>query len=209
MIRVLVVDDHAVVREGLLALLATAGDLACVGTAADGATAVALVDRDPPDVVLMDLVMPGTDGVGATRQIVARHPDTAVVVLSSAGDETRIRAALSAGACGYLLKHVGPDELLDAVRAAHRGESPLDPRAGRVLLDMRRRPEQELTPREVDVLRLVAQGLANKQVGRRLGITERTVKTHLTRVMQRIGVTDRVQAALWARDHLPPGDAGP
>lgn len=203
MIRLVVADDHAVVREGLLALIATAADIECVGAAADGAEAIELVGHRRPDVVLMDLAMPGTDGVHATRVITERHPDVRVVVLTSFGEESRIRAALDAGAHGYLLKHVEPDDLLDAVRVAHRGGVPLDPRAGRVLLDMRRRPGAELTRRETEVLRLVATGLANKQVGRALGISERTVKAHLTRIMQCIGVTDRVQAALWARDHLP------
>ena len=204
MIRTLIVDDHAVVREGLRCLLDTAADIECVGAAVDGAVAVAMVEQFRPDVVLMDLGMPVVDGVEATRMITGRHPGVRVVVLTSAGDESRIRAALAAGARGYLLKHVSPDELLDAIRAAHGGDAPLDPRAGRVLLELRRRPEDELTPRELDVLRLVAAGLANKQIARRLGIAEQTVKTHLTRAMQRIGVTDRVQAALWARDMLPP-----
>jgi DNA-binding NarL/FixJ family response regulator len=203
-IRTLVVDDHAIVREGLECLLDSAADITCVGRAAGGAEAVEMVAELLPDVVLMDLAMPGVDGVEATRTITARHPDVRVVVLTSLGEESRIRAALAAGARGYLLKHVSPDELLDAVRAAHAGDAPLDPRAGRVLLELRRRPEQELTPRELDVLRLVAEGLANKQIARRLGISERTVKAHLTRVMSCLGVTDRVQAALWAHDSLPP-----
>jgi DNA-binding NarL/FixJ family response regulator len=204
MIRTVVVDDHAVVRQGLQALLDSADDIACVGMAADGAEAVGLVGTLLPDVVLMDLAMPVLDGVAATRAITARHPGVRVVVLTSLGDESRIRAALAAGARGYLLKHVSSEELLDAIRAAHAGDAPLDPRAGRVLLDLRRRPERELTPRELEVLRLVADGLANKQIARRLGISERTVKAHLTSIMQRVGVTDRVQAALWAHDTLPP-----
>jgi DNA-binding NarL/FixJ family response regulator len=199
-IRLLVVDDHAIVREGLLALFATAPGIECVAVAGD--EALVMADEHRPDVVLMDLVMPGVDGVRATRAIVLRHPDTRVVVLTSFCDASRIRAALDAGACGYLLKHARPDDLIDAVRIAHRGGAPLDPQVGRVLLDMHRRPGPELTPRESDVLRLVATGMANKQVGRELGITVRTVKAHLTRIMQCIGVTDRVQAVLWARDHL-------
>jgi DNA-binding NarL/FixJ family response regulator len=202
-IRLIVADDHAIVREGLLALLATAPDIVCVSVAADGAEAIEQVGQHLPDVVLMDLAMPGVDGVRATRTIAERHPRVQVIILTSYGDETRIRAALDAGARGYLLKHVGPDELLDAVRVAHRGGVPLDPRAGRALLEMGRRPGPALTPRESEVLGLVAQGLTNRRIGRQLGISERTVKAHLTRIMAGIGVTDRVQAALWARDHLP------
>ena len=128
------------------------------------------------------------------------------MVLTSFGDESRILDALNAGAHGYLLKHVAPDDLIAAVRAAKAGDAPLDPRAGRVLLESRRSPvprQDELTERELDVLRLVAEGMANKQIARRLGISERTVKAHLTSVFQRLGVSDRVQAALWAQQHLP------
>lgn len=205
MIRVLVVDDHAIVRQGLERLLATANDIELVGMAADGGEAVRLVAAHQPDVVLMDLSMAGMDGVEATRRIVADHDGVRVVVLTSFGEESRIVDALNAGAHGYLLKHIDPDDLLDAVRAAHAGDAPLDPRAGRVLLEQRRRhPDAgELTRREVEVLELVGQGLANKQIARRLGIGERTVKAHLTSIFQRLGVSDRVQAALWARENLP------
>ncbi|CAN5732360.1 response regulator transcription factor [soil metagenome] len=207
MIRVLIADDHAVVRSGLEQLLATAEDLELVGLAADGDEAVAMAASAGPDVVLMDLSMPGLDGIGATRAITAAHPEVAVVVLTSFSDRQRILDALDAGAVGYVLKHAGPDELLDAVRAAHEGGSPLDPKAARVLLDRQRGgaggATVKLSDREVEVLRLVAEGLANKAVARKLGITERTVKAHLTNVFSRIGVTDRTQAALWARDHLP------
>lgn len=205
MIRVLVVDDHAIVRQGLERLFATADDIELVGMAADGQEAVALVAEHSPDVVLMDLSMPVMDGVAATRAIVAAAPESKVVVLTSYGEESRILDALNAGASGYLLKHTDPDDLIDAVRAASRGDAPLDPRAGRVLIDQRRHSPQagDLTPRELEVLRLVGQGLANKQIARRLGISERTVKAHLTSVFQSVGVTDRVQAALWARSNLP------
>ena len=205
MISVIVADDHAVVRHGLQQLLETASDIDLVAVAVDGRDAVDLVRTHRPDVVLMDLAMPVMSGVEAIRQIVAEYPDTRVVVLTSFGDESRIIAALEAGAQGYLLKHTEPDALMDAIRAVHAGEVPLDPRAGRVLLDRRRRPvavRTDISQREREVLELVAQGLANKQVGRRLGISERTVKAHLTSVFQRIGVSDRVQAAIWARENL-------
>lgn len=208
MIRILIADDHAVVRSGLEQLLSTAPDIELVGSATDGAEAVALVAELAPDLVLMDLSMPAVDGIEATRRITADHPATQVLVLTSFSDKQRILDALDAGAAGYVLKHAGPDELLDAVRAAHEGGAPLDPKAARVLLDRQRSgsggaASAKLSDREVEVLRLVAEGLANKLIARRLGIAERTVKAHLTNVFQRIGVTDRTQAALWARDHLP------
>jgi DNA-binding NarL/FixJ family response regulator len=204
-IRVLVADDHAVVRGGLEQLLSTAPDIEVVAMVADGEEAVAAVARERPDVVLMDLSMPGVDGIEATRRIVAADAGARVVVLTSFSDNRRIMDALGAGASGYLLKHAGPEELLGAVRAAAAGDAPLDPKAARVLLEERRTagPAAELSPREREVLQLVRRGRANKQIARELGITERTVKAHLTSVFARIGVTDRTQAALWAERNLP------
>ena len=204
MIRVLIVDDHAVVRTGLEQLLAAESDIEVVGTAPDGAEALPLVRELQPDVVLMDLSMPEVDGIEATRQVVAEAPETHVVVLTSFADKQRILDALSAGAVGYLLKDADPAEVAAALRAAASGGSPLDPKAARVLLDARRTPRADatLSPRETEVLGLVAEGLANKNIARRLGITERTVKAHLTRVFEAIGVADRTQAALWAKENL-------
>ena len=201
MIRVLLVDDHAIVRRGLEQLLAGVADIEVVATAGDGAAALEAVARTAPDVVLMDLQMPGMDGVEATRRIVAGGgPD--VLVLTSFSDAERILAALDAGAVGYLLKDAEPEAVLDGVRAVSRGESPLHPRAARELLGARRTaPKVELTPREREVLALVRDGLANKQIARRLSISERTVKAHLTSVFTSIGVADRTQAALWAERH--------
>ena len=202
-LRVVLVDDHAVVRRGLAELLSSAADLEVVGTAADGAEAQEVVRRDRPDVVVMDLQMPGTDGVEATRAIIREHDDVQVVVLTSFSDSDRIIAALDAGAVGYLLKDADPDDVIEGVRAVARGESPLHPKAARELLLARHRPadKPQLTAREAAVLRLVREGLANKQIARRLDISERTVKAHLTSVFQRIGVPDRTQAALWAERH--------
>jgi DNA-binding NarL/FixJ family response regulator len=200
LIRVVIVDDHAVLRAGLEQLLGGEPDLEVVGTASDGAEAVVLVRELRPDVVLMDLQMTGVDGVSATRQIVGE--DLAdVLVLTSYSDAERIVGALDAGALGYLLKDADPDEVLRGIRAVARGESPINPRAARELLGARRSSSSaaaDLTPREREVLALVRQGLANKQIARRLGISERTVKAHLTSTFQRIGVVDRTQAALWA-----------
>ena len=203
-IRVLVVDDHMVVRSGLEQLLATTDDIELVGTASNGNEAIEAVGSLHPDVVLMDLSMPELDGVEATRRISADHPSSRVLVLTSFSDQSRILDALSAGADGYLLKHAEPDDIADAIRAVHAGESPLDPKAARALVESRRsgRDTPQLTDREREVLLLVRDGLANKQIARRLGIAERTVKAHLTSVFQRLGVTDRTQAALWASEHL-------
>jgi DNA-binding NarL/FixJ family response regulator len=153
---------------------------------------------------MMDLQMPGMDGVEATRRIVAEGSGCEVVVLTSFSDSARIVAALDAGAMGYLLKDADPEDLLEGVRAVSRGESPLHPRVARQLLAARggREPGVQLTPREAEVLGLVRAGLANKQIARRLEISERTVKAHLTSVFQRIGVSDRTQAALWAERNL-------
>jgi len=202
-IRVVLVDDHAVVRSGLAQLLDGAGDIAVVGQAGDGREAVDVVRETRPDVVVMDLQMPGMDGVEATRQILGEELGAQVVVLTSFSDSARIVAALDAGAVGYLLKDADPDELARAIRAAARGEAPLHPRAAREVLDQRERHRAVpgLTEREEEVLALVAQGLSNKLVARRLAISERTVKGHLTHIFERIGVTDRTQAALWAREH--------
>ncbi len=197
-IRVLLADDHQMVRAGLHQLLEGAADIVVVGAAADGAEAVELARTLTPDVVLMDLVMPVVDGVEATRRILAASKHCQVVILTSFSDRERIVDALDAGAIGYLLKDVEPADLLRGVRSAARGESPLDPKAARALLTSRTDPGTELTSRETEVLRLVRRGMANKQIARSLGISERTVKAHLTSTFQRIGVTDRVQAALWA-----------
>ena len=203
MITVLVVDDHAMVRAGLVTLLESGGDVRVVGQAADGAAAVLLARQTTPDVVLMDLSMPGVDGVEATAAVVEAVPATKVVVLTSFSDQRRVAAALDAGAVGYQLKDADPEELLAAVRAAQAGHAPLDARVARFLLPRRTRQAADgLTGREREVLRLVADGLANKQVARALGISERTVKAHLGRVFRQLGVLDRTSAALWARDHL-------
>jgi DNA-binding NarL/FixJ family response regulator len=199
-IRVVIVDDHAMLRAGLEQLLAGEPDLDVVGTAASGDEAITLVRELRPDVVLMDLQMPGTDGVSATREIVTQELSD-VLVLTSYSDAERIVGALDAGALGYLLKDAEPDEVLRGIRAVARGESPIDPKAARELLGTRRTTSTaaaDLTPREREVLALVRQGLANKQIARRLAISERTVKAHLTSTFQRIGVVDRTQAALWA-----------
>ena len=209
MIRVLLADDHAVVRRGLAGLIESTDDLEVVGVAKDGREAVDLVREHRPDVAVMDLQMPVLDGVEATRAIVAEELGTEVLVLTSFSDHARIDAAIEAGAVGYLLKDAEPEVLLDGIRAVARGESPLDPRAARRLLSRASRggapaagtTAQDLSPRETEVLRLVVEGLLNKQIAVRLGITERTVKAHLTSAYQRIGVADRTQAALWAQRH--------
>ena len=202
MIRLLLADDHAVVRNGLKRLLDGIDDLEVVGAAADGGEAVALTRETTPDVVMMDLEMPRMDGIEATRRITAERPETRVVVLTSFSDRERILDALDAGAVGYLLKDAEPEELIRGIRAAAAGESPLAPRAATAVLHARaqgRPPDPTLTAREAEVLELLGQGLPNKLIARNLGISEKTVKAHVTRVFQAIGVTDRTQAALWVQ----------
>ncbi len=205
MIDVLVVDDHALMRAGLRGVIAAAGDMRVVGVAADGAEALEAVATTSPHVVLMDLSMPGWDGVTATRHITDEFPDVDVVVLTSYTDQQRVLEAMDAGAIGYILKDTDPVDLLAAIRSAAQGHSPLDPRVARTILHTRRTasPVTELTDREREVLTLVGRGLANKQIARSLGIREGTVKAHLTSVFLRIGVHDRTSAALWARTNLP------
>ncbi|MEN9645827.1 MAG: hypothetical protein RL238_2496 [Actinomycetota bacterium] len=205
-IRVLVVDDHVIVRNGLAQLLATTDEFELVGAAGDGREALELLPALRPDVVLMDLSMPGMDGVEATQRISAEHPGVKIVILSSFSEHQRVLAALDAGAEGYVLKHADPEQILAAIDAVHRGGAPIDPQVARVLLDVKRNAPTArgvLTDREEEVLRLVQSGLANKQIGRQLGISERTVKAHLTKIFQTLGVADRTQAALWAAEHLP------
>ena len=200
MIRIVIADDHAVVRTGLTQLLATFADVELVGAAANGDEAVSLCRDREPDVVLMDLEMPVLDGIEATKRIKAEQPEIAIVILTSFSDRDRILRALDAGAAGYLLKDAEPDEISKAIDAAARGEVPLDPRAARALLSARRAatPAEALSEREREVLLMVAEGLPNKVIAQRLSISEKTVKAHLTSVFRQIGVTDRTQAALWA-----------
>jgi DNA-binding NarL/FixJ family response regulator len=203
MTRVLLVDDHRLVRAGLTSLLAAAADIEVVGEAADGVHALEVAASVEADVVLMDLSMPIMDGVAATRRLLAEHPHLRIVILTSFSDQGRVRDALAAGAIGYVLKDCKPEELLAAVRSAAKGHAPLDPRVAGALLPAASSPVDELSERELQVLRLATQGLANKQIGRSLGIAERTVKVHLGNVFRTIGVSDRTSAAMWARDHLP------
>ncbi|MGZ4275837.1 MAG: response regulator [Solirubrobacteraceae bacterium] len=200
-IRVLIVDDHAVVREGLRTFLELQDGIEVAGEAADGEAAIAEAQRLAPDVVLMDLAMPRLDGVGAMRELRRRELPARVIVLTSFADEARLLPALQAGAAGYLLKDVAPKELARAIRAAHDGEALLDPGVAARLLDaMARRPapSEELTARETEVLALIVRGRANKVIARELGISEKTVKAHVGRVLAKLGVADRTQAALLA-----------
>ena len=206
-LRIVVVDDHEVVRRGLEQVLANVSDMELVGAVASGEEAAALVEELRPDVMLMDISMPGIGGIEATRLVCSRATELGqevhIVALTSFAEQKTVIAALHAGASGYLLKHATPEDVIAAIRSAHAGEVPLDPLAARALLDAEQSHSREpkLTTREAQVLDLVALGLANKQIASRLGIRERTVKAHLTSIFTTIGVQDRTQAALWARDH--------
>jgi NarL family two-component system response regulator LiaR len=200
-IRVLLVDDHPVVRQGLRALLSTQDGIDVVGEADDGAAAVTAVERLTPDVVLMDVVMPGMDGVEALRRIGERHPQTRVVMLTSYADERQAMEAVDAGASGFLLKDASPRDVAAAIRAAHRGEAVLHPSVAAKLLAERRRPpaaHADLTARELEVLRLITRGLQNKQIAAQLHLSEKTVKTHVSAILRKLDVADRTQAAMYA-----------
>lgn len=199
MIRIVIADDHRVVRSGLEQLIGTFGDVELVGSAADGNEAIARCSEERPEVALVDLAMPEVDGIEATRGILAASPGTYVVIFTSFSDRERILRALDAGAIGYVLKDAEPQELHRAIVAAARGEAPLDPKAAmEVLVAARSASADKLSDREREVLVLVGSGLANKQIASRLGISEKTVKGHLSRIFQALGVADRTQAALWA-----------
>jgi NarL family two-component system response regulator LiaR len=205
-IRVLIVDDHEVVREGLRAFLELQDGLDVVGEAGDGEAAVAAVSELSPDVVLMDLVMPRLDGVGAMQELRRRESRARVIVLTSFTDDAKLLPAIQAGAAGYLLKNVRPAELARAVRAAHAGEALLDPAVAARLVEAISDPPQsatgprvdQLTPREREILTLITRGFANKRIAFELGVSEKTVKNHVSHVLAKLGVSDRTQAALLA-----------
>jgi NarL family two-component system response regulator LiaR len=203
-IRVLIADDHAVVRQGLKTFLELQDDIEVVEDVADGEAAVAAVEREAPDVVLMDLVMPGVDGVEAIRRIREGRPQARVLVLSSFLDDERLFPAVRAGAAGYLLKDVEPRELVKAIRTVHGGEALLHPAvAARLMDEFAAGSPQEpsvdgLTEREREVLTLIARGLPNKLIARDLSISEKTVKAHVSSILGKLGVSDRTQAALYA-----------
>jgi DNA-binding NarL/FixJ family response regulator len=210
-IRVLVADDHAVVREGLRTFLSLQDGIEVVGEAADGEAAVREAEIRRPDVVLMDLVMPRLDGVGAMRELRRRLPGCRVIVLTSYGQDDRLLPAIQAGAAGYLLKDAEPAEIARAVRAAHAGEALLDPAVAARLLaavagPASAPPAPRLTPREREVLALIGRGMANKRIALELGVSEKTVKTHVGHLLAKLGVSDRTQAALLAvREGIAPG----
>lgn len=202
-IRVVLVDDHSVVRAGVAALLNAAPDVTVVAVAADAATGVAAVLEHRPDVTLMDLSLPDRYGTQAIRDVRAVWPDAVLVALTAFADGDNVQEALDAGAVGYLLKDIDPADLLAGVRAAAEGHSPLDPRVTRAALGLDSRAgDHGLTEREQEVLRLLAQGLSNPVIAARLGITQHTVKAHLRNAYERIGLQDRTSAALWAAEHL-------
>ena len=207
MIRIVIADDHAMVRAGLSQLLGSFDDLEVVGTAADGSEAVQVVGELLPDLVLMDLSMPVMDGIEATAAVKKQYPDTHVVVLTTFQEPRQVAAALSAGASGYLVKDVEPEVLVAGIRAAVQGGAPLSPSVAAGLLrgsnQMSMVSPSSLTPRELEILQLIVDGHTNQQIARTLGISEKTVKTHCSRLFQRLGVSDRTQAAVWAMRNLP------
>jgi DNA-binding NarL/FixJ family response regulator len=205
-IKVLIVDDHEVVRRGLRGFLELQDDLEVVGEAEDGAIAVERADSLAPDVILMDLLMPNLDGLGAIAAIHTAHPEIDIVAVTSFIEEEKVTAALEAGAAGYLLKDASADEVADAIRAAHAGEVHLDPQVAKVLAQRMRAkhdepPVEALTAREVEVLQLVAKGAANKEIAAQLTITERTARTHVSNILGKLNLASRTQAALWAVEH--------
>lgn len=209
-IRVLIVDDHEIVREGLQTLLAEEPDFEVVGTAGDGVSAVALAESTKPDVVVMDLVMPGLDGIEATRRIHHNNPDSRVLVLTTFADDQRVREAIQAGATGYLLKDVLKADLLRALRDAAVGRPSLHPEvqqhlmrevAGRTSPSQEQAPHVSLTEREIGILRLIAEGRSNKEIAAALNLTEGTIKGYVSTIFDKLGVEDRTQAALYAVKH--------
>lgn len=199
-ISILLVDDHAVVRKGLRLFLEPDDNLEIIGEAANGQEALSLVEQRKPDVVLMDLLMPVLDGVSAIREIKERHPETEIIALTSVLEDRLVVDAVQAGAMGYLLKDTDADALVEAIYAASRGEVRLHPDAAKLLVQSVRTVEmrESLTPRETEVLRLVAKGLSNKEVARATSLSELTVKTHVARILSKLNVTSRTQAALFA-----------
>ena len=214
-LRVFLVDDHAIVRTGVRGYLELADDITVAGEAGGGQQALdAIAVLEPagtlPDVVLMDLVMPGMDGIEATRRIKARWTGIEVVAVTSFLEETRVRSALQAGAAGYLLKDADADQVAAAIRAAAAGQCHLDPAVAKILADSLRAPRpaiDTLTARERDVLTQIASGATNRQIAHRLGISERTARTHVSAILAKLSLASRTQAALWAIQHgqLPPG----
>lgn len=210
MIRVLIVDDHAVVRRGLRTFLELQDEIEVVGEAEDGEQALREAKRLDPDVVLLDLVMPRVDGIAALHGLRERNPRSRVIVLTTFLDDDKLLPAVRAGAAGYLLKDVEPRELVGAIRTVHAGKALLHPEVtARVLAELvesgRPSPASLLTPRESEVLALIARGQPNKVIARELGVSEKTVKTHVSNVLGKLGVTDRTQAALYAvREGLVP-----
>ena len=203
-IRVLVVDDHAIVRKGICALLATEKEIEVVGEAKEGQEAVSKTARLRPEVVLMDLVMPGMDGLEAIRRILAGQPEVRILVLTSFAGDDKVFAAIRAGALGYLLKDSGPEELIQAIKQVHGGQSSLHPTIARRLLQElshgsdRPAKAETLTERELEVLRLVAKGQSNDEIARHLSISEATVRTHVSNVLAKLSLDSRTQAALYA-----------
>ena len=202
-ISVIIVDDHAIVRQGLRTYLDLQPDIEVVGEAANGSEAIALARETLPDIVLMDLVMPNTDGVEATRAITVLSPSTRVIVLTSFSEDEKVFASIKAGAQGYLMKDVLPAELVRAIRTVHRGEAQLDPEIARKLMQeftnpQPTTPKHDLTERELEVLRLIAQGKSNKDISDELVLSEKTVKTHVSNILQKLHLSDRTQAAVYA-----------
>ena len=212
-VRVLIVDDHAIVRKGIRALLSEADGFEVVGEADNGQEAVLRAEESSPDVILMDLLMPGMDGIEATRQITSRRPGAHVLVLTSFAADNKVFPAIKAGASGYLLKDSSPDELVRAIRQVHRGEPSLHPTIARKLLQEVAHPAElqpapeALTGREMEVLRLIAQGLSNQEIADRLVVSEPTVRAHVSRILGKLHLASRTQAALYAvREGLTDAD---
>jgi NarL family two-component system response regulator LiaR len=203
-IKILVVDDQIIVRKGIRALLATESQLQVIGEAEDGEEAIEKYETMKPDVIVMDLVMPNIDGIEAIRRITAKNPKARILVLTSFATDEKVFPAIKAGALGYLLKDSSPDELVQAIRQVHRGESSLHPTIARKLLQELSRPSQQpptsepLTEREVGVLRLIARGLSNQDIAGELIISEATVRTHVSNILSKLHLASRTQAALYA-----------